>query len=178
LIANGCDLDHLQTVHLRRLKEPPEVGPVSPWSFRVRYRSQVIGDRLADHVMRRLSGDDVRITTSCFGGSLLLVESRLKDRKSFLILSMRPRRDATSIQGIVGLPRRGNALIDAISVRAAAWLFLSFLKRDAAILDGLRLHRPNPPLGDGDRYMSQLFDYFHGLDRSAISMISSEVADR
>jgi len=58
LIANGCDLDHLQTVHLRRLKEPPEVGRVSPQAFRVRYRTAVIGRRPADWLMRWLSGDD------------------------------------------------------------------------------------------------------------------------
>src|SRR5215510_6266405 len=71
LIANGCDLDHLQVVHLRRLKEPPDVGPLAPCHFRVRYRSEVIGNTLADRVMRRLSGNDIRAAITSFGGSLM-----------------------------------------------------------------------------------------------------------
>jgi len=178
LIANGCDLDHLQVVHLRRLKEQPDVGPLAPCHFRVRYRSEVIGNTLSDRVMRRLSGNDIRAAITSFGGSLMQVESDLRGRRSFLLLSMRPRGDATSVQGVVGLARRGNALRDALRVRAARWLFLSFLKRDLMVLDGLRLHRPLVPLSKGDRCMSRLFDYFHGLDRPRLDLLAEKAADR
>src|SRR5881397_2741940 len=47
-------------------KEPPEVGCVSPQVFRVRYRTSVIGRRPADWLMRWLSGDDIRVTITCF----------------------------------------------------------------------------------------------------------------
>ncbi len=174
LIANGCDLDHLQTVHQRRLKEPPEVGALSPGIFRIRYRTEVVGSSLADRLVRRISGGEIRATISCFGGSLMLVESQLGKRKSFLLLSMRPKRDGTSIQGIVGLRRRGSKLVSVMSVHVAGWLFLSFLKRDLAILDDLKLHRPAPALSDGDRYMSQLFDYFNSLDRRPARRLAAE----
>jgi phenylpropionate dioxygenase-like ring-hydroxylating dioxygenase large terminal subunit len=178
LIANGCDLDHLQAVHLRRLKEPPRVGPLAPSHFQIRYRSEVIGDTLPDRVMKRISGNDIRATITSFGGSLMQVESSLRGRRSFLLLSMRPRGEGTSVQGVVGLSRCGNALWDQIRIRTAAWLFLSFLKRDLSILDGLRLHRPSPPLTDGDRYICRLFDYFHGLDRPLLGVLSQKAADR
>ncbi|HEY3145399.1 MAG TPA: Rieske (2Fe-2S) protein [Dongiaceae bacterium] len=178
LTANGCDLDHLQTVHLRRLKEPPEVGCVSPQIFRVRYRTSVIGRRPADWLMRWLSGDDIRATITCFGGSLMLVESTLKSRRSFLILSMRPTGTGTSIQGIVGLPRGRSALLDWVRIRLTSWLFLSFLKRDLGILDGQKMHRPSPVITDGDRYVSQLFDYFESLDRSSLNLVEREAVNQ
>jgi len=178
LIANGCDLDHLQTVHLRRLKEPPEVGPLPPHRFRVRYRTKVIGSRLADRAMRRLSGDDIRATITCFGGSLMLVESTIKYRRTFLLLSMRPRDAGTSIQCIVGLPCCRGRILDHISVRITAWLFLSFLKRDVNILEQQQLHRPSPIITDGDRYVSQLFDYFEGLDRATLNLMEREAVNQ
>lgn len=178
LIANGCDLDHLQTVHLRQLKEPPQVGPEPPHRFRIRYRTRVIGRRLADWVMRRLSGDDIHATITCFGGSLMLVESTIKDRRSFLLLSMRPKGDATAAQGIIGLPRGRFGLLDRLAVRAAAWLFLSFLRRDLEILEDQRLHRPSPVITSGDRYASMLFDYFESLDRPSLALIEQEVVNR
>lgn len=178
LIANGCDLDHLQTVHLRQLKEPPQVGAEPPHRFRIRYRTRVIGRRLADWAMRRLSGDDIRASITCFGGSLMLIESTIKNRRSFLFLSVRPQNGATSARGIVGLPRGRFDLLDRLAVRVTAWLFLSFLRRDLEILDGQRLHRPSPVITDGDRYVSLLFDYFESLDSSPLTLIEREVVNR
>jgi nitrite reductase/ring-hydroxylating ferredoxin subunit len=178
LIANGCDLDHLQTVHLRRLKEPPVVGPRPPHRFQVRYRTRVTGTRLADRVMRWLSGDDIRAAITCFGGSLMLVESTIKSRRSFLLLSMRPSENGTSVRCVTGLPRGRNAGLDRLAVRLSAWLFLSFLKRDVNILEGQRLHRPVQLITDGDRYVSQLFDYFEALDNPALNLIEREAVNQ
>jgi aminopyrrolnitrin oxygenase len=178
LIANGCDLDHLQTVHLRRLKEPPTVGPLPQHRFQVRYRTRVIGHRLADRVMRWLSGDDIRAAITVFGGSLMLVESTIKSRRSFLLLSMRPVDGGTGIRCVVGLPGGRSAVLNYLSVRLSAWLFLSFLKRDVNILKGQRLHRPAHLATDGDRYVSQLFDYFEALDEPALSLIEPEAVNQ
>jgi hypothetical protein len=128
--------------------------------------------------MRRLSGDDIRATITCLGGSLMLVESTIKNRRSFLLLSMRPKNGVTSAQGIVGLPCGRFGLLDRLAVRLTAWLFLSFLQRDLEILDGQRVHRPSPVVTDGDRYVSMLFDYFESLDRSALTLIEQEVVNQ
>lgn len=178
LIANGCDLDHLQTVHLRRLKEPPTVGALPQRRFQVRYRTRVIGRRLADRVMRWLSGDDIRATITVLGGSLMLVESTIKTRRSFLLLSMVPVDGGTRIRCVVGLPRGWSAVLDRLCVRLTAWLFLSFLKRDVNILEGQRLHRPVQLITDGDRYVSQLFDYFEALDEPALSLVEPEAVNQ
>jgi nitrite reductase/ring-hydroxylating ferredoxin subunit len=177
-IANGCDLDHLQTVHLRQLKEPPDVGPLPQRRFRIRYRTRVLGKHFADRLMRRLSGDDIRATITCFGGSLMLVESIVGRRSSFLLLSMRPDGDGTSLRGLVGLPRSRSPLLDRIAVRITAWLFRSFLSRDIGVLEGQRLHRPNPLVTAGDRYVAQLFDYFESLDRMPLNLVEPEVVNR
>ena len=178
LIANGCDLDHLQTVHLRQLKEPALVGPLPPHAFRIRYRTRVIGRRPADHLIRWLSGDDIRAAITCFGGSLMLVESTIGARRSFLMLSMRPNGTVTTAQGIVGLPRGRFTLLDRIAIRVTAWLFLSFLRRDLEVLEGQKLHRPAPVITSGDRTVSMLFDYFESLDRPALTLIEQEAVNQ
>jgi nitrite reductase/ring-hydroxylating ferredoxin subunit len=164
LVANGCDLDHLQSVHLRQLKAPPEVGPIPGGRFQVRYRTRILGQRPGDVLLRRLSGDEVRATITLIGGSLMVVESTIGRRRSFLMLSMRPDTSGgTSIRCMVGLPRGRTRLGDALAVRIAAWLFFSFLRRDVGVLDGQRLHRPHVQLTTGDRYLAELYDYFESL---------------
>jgi hypothetical protein len=91
---------------------------------------------------------------------------------------MRPTGTGTSIQGIVGLPRGRSALLDWVRIRLASWLFLSFLKRDLGILGGQKMHRPSPIVTDGDRYVSQLFDYFESLDRSSLNLVEREAVNQ
>ena len=159
LIANGCDLDHLQTVHLRQLKAPPEVGAQPGRRFQVGYITRILGRRPGDILLRHLSGDEVRATITCVGGSFMLVESTIGRHRSFLMLSMRPDgHGGTAIRCITGLPRGRTRLGDALAVRVAAWLFYSFLRRDVGVLDGQRLHRPQALLTAGDRYLAQLYD--------------------
>ncbi|HVI87295.1 MAG TPA: Rieske (2Fe-2S) protein [Dongiaceae bacterium] len=178
LVANGCDLDHLQTVHLRRLKEQPIVGEISPHEFQVRYRTRIIGNGLADRVMRWLSGDDIRATITCFGGSLMLVESKIKARQTFLLLSMKPQKAGTCVQFVVGQARGRWRVLDLLSIRITAWLFLSFLRRDIGILDQQKLHRPDHLLTDGDRYVAKLFDYFESLDKAPHVLPRREIMSR
>jgi len=174
LVANGCDLDHLQTVHLRQLKEPPTVGALPGRRFQVRYRTRVLGKRPADLLLRQLSGDDVRASITCFGGSLMLVESMIGRRRSFLLLSMLPQPEGTVIRCLVGMPRGRWHLADEVGVRTAAWLFHAFLSRDVGVLEGQRLHRPEPLITAGDRYLAQLFDYFENLDRAPVYESATE----
>src|SRR5262249_14617875 len=103
LIANGCDIDHLQSVHRRRLPPEPELLRRAPHRLEVACEASVIGQGPSDRVMRRLAGDHVRARISCFGGSLMLVESTLGSRRSFLMLSMVPAAGGTTIRGVAGV---------------------------------------------------------------------------
>ena len=162
LIANGCDIDHLQTVHHRRLRAEPELLRPAPHRMEVAYEASVTGRGLSDRLMRRLAGDRIRARISCLGGSLMIVESALGDRQSFLMLSMVPGTGGTTIRGVAGVagpPGLGGRL----KARLAAWLFTSFLERDVEFLEGLRLTRPPVEVTLGDRFMSRVFDYLEGV---------------
>jgi nitrite reductase/ring-hydroxylating ferredoxin subunit len=162
LIANGCDIDHLQTVHHRRLRAEPEFLRPAPHRMEVAYEASVTGRGLSDRLMGYLAGDRIRARISCLGGSLMLVESALGERRSFLMLSMVPSSGGTTIRGVAGIAAAPGAA-GRLKARVAAWLFTSFLERDVEFLEGLRLHRPPSEATLGDRFMNRVFDYLEGV---------------
>ncbi len=164
LIANGCDMEHLLAVHGRTLKEPPVVSRPDGQSFRIAYHTAVAGNTPADRVMRKLSGDGIRASLTAIGGTTMLVQSFAGPRPSIFLFSMCPEADGgTLIRGVVGLKGRAKNPLDRLKLRAARWLFLSFLRKDFRVLDGLEWHPPADLLTSGDRTTRKLFDYFHEL---------------
>ena len=164
LIANGCDTEHLLAVHGRTLMEPPVVSRPDGQSFRIAYRTAVTGTAIADRVMRRLSGNSIRASLTAVGGTTMLVQSLAGPRPSIFLFSMCPEPDGgTRVRGVVGLKGHAKNPLDRLKLRAARWLFLSFLRKDFRVLEGLEWHPPADMLTSGDRTTRKLFDYFGEL---------------
>jgi nitrite reductase/ring-hydroxylating ferredoxin subunit len=68
LASNGFDVQHLQTVHARQLRQPAVVERTAPHQLRLRYVSRVVGNSPSDRLVRWLSGDRVHVTITCWGG--------------------------------------------------------------------------------------------------------------
>ena len=164
LVANGCDMEHLAAVHGRDLKEPPVVSRPDAWSFRIAYRTAVTGKTPADRIMRKMSGNSIRASLTAIGGTTMLVQSLAGPRPSIFLFSMCPEPDGgTRVRGVVGLAGRAKNPLDRLKLRAARWLFLSFLRKDLRVLEGLEWHPPVDLLTSGDRTTRKLFEYFHEL---------------
>jgi aminopyrrolnitrin oxygenase len=136
--ANAFDIQHLEAVHGRALRETPELEELPGGRMRLRYVSRVTGTGLTDRTMRRLSGDRIRVAITCWGGSILTVESDLGRARSALLLSLCPDGEATVVTPIFAVRRVGVPAVDAARAAAARWLYSGFLYRDVAILDGMR----------------------------------------
>jgi nitrite reductase/ring-hydroxylating ferredoxin subunit len=151
LVSNAFDLQHLQTVHARGLREPAAVERPHPHALSLRYVSRVLGHSPSDRVVRWLSGDRVRVTITCWGGSIVTVESRLGRLRSTLLAGCTPVGDGseTEVRLIVGVRRKGSALLDRLHVLGSRVLFSRFLERDARVLDGMAF-RPRLPLPEGE----------------------------
>ena len=107
LISNGMDIDHLQAVHDRSLREPPLLVQLDAHHMRLTYRTRVTGSHLSDRIMKWLSHDDIRGSITCAGGSMMKVEANINGRETFILLSMLPvARGGTSIHGIAGQANR------------------------------------------------------------------------
>ncbi|HLH88460.1 MAG TPA: Rieske 2Fe-2S domain-containing protein [Xanthobacteraceae bacterium] len=164
LISNGMDIDHLQAVHDRRLREPPTLRRLDPYRMRLDYRAQVTGRHLSDRMMKWIAEDDIRTSITCIGGSMMLVESSVGRHRTFVMLSMCPDRNAGStIRAVVGVPGEPHRLAARTAARVAAWLFHAFLRKDVGVLQGMQWHEPEDEITQGDALTRSLCAFFRSL---------------
>ncbi len=176
-IANGMDVEHLQSVHDRRLLEPPVFEMIDEKSVRVSYRSVPTGRSLGDRVMTWLAKDGVHGRITCIGGTMMLVESRAGNNCAFILLSMVPEGDGTTtLRGLVGVPSRGGKLAGALRARVSAWLFHAFLSKDIGVLDAMKLHAPYHENSQGDGFTRQLFAFLSELPNANLEPVPSQPA--
>lgn len=167
LVANGFDMEHLATIHRRRLIEPAEVTVPNSDAFRLSYRSRVAGRGLYDRLVKLLSGNEVHATMTSWRGSMMFVESELGRRRSFFILSMCPRRDGgTEVRCVVGLKHQRKRMLDGLKLRLTAMLFRRFLADDFAVLSDLSWHPPLNAVNKSDLDTQKLGRFFAGLAQS------------
>lgn len=160
MVANGFDMEHMQAVHGRALREDPVYERAVSGGFKVTYLTRVVGTGLSDRIVKWLSGDHIRASITAFGGSLMLVDSRVH-KHSFVILSMSPRRGGgTVVRAIVGAKGKASRPLDAMRLRITAWLFKKFLEADFSVLEGLDWRPPDPALTKTDAYSQNLYHYF------------------
>lgn len=161
LVANAVDLEHLGAVHKRAAKTLPLLERPAPHMARLSYESQVIGIGLIDRATRWISGNRIELTMTTLGGTMVMVETKMKNRHAFLILSLVPQPGRTVIHAITGA---GSGFPGgALKVRISNLLYRLFLKRDIVILDQMRMHRPIPEANEEDRILNQYFDYLEEL---------------
>jgi aminopyrrolnitrin oxygenase len=164
LTSNGMDIDHLQAVHDRKLHEPPTLRRVDRHRMRLDYRAQVTGRHPSDRLMKWISGDDIRTSITCIGGSMMLVESAVGRHRTFVILSMCPAGESGStIRAVVGVRGDPAQARTRMSARIAAWLFHAFLKKDVGILQQMDWHEPEVEITHGDALTRSLCAFFRGL---------------
>ncbi len=167
LVANGFDMEHLATVHGRRLREDAEISYPRPDAFRLTYRSRVIGNRLGDRLIKWISGDQVQASMTSWRGSMMFVESQLGARRSFFVLSMCPEaKGGTLVRCAVGVLQTRPKLTDRLRLWVTARLFRSFLSDDFQVLSGLNWHPPVQAHGLPDRQSQELGRFFRGLKQS------------
>ncbi|MGK2857857.1 MAG: Rieske 2Fe-2S domain-containing protein [Thermoanaerobaculia bacterium] len=162
-VANAFDMTHLETVHRRRLASAPSITHPDPMSFNVRYMTAVIGAGWSDRAMRLLSGNEIRVNVTCFGGTMVLVESLVGRRRGYLMVSLRPTRTGVSIVPLFGVPRTatGTHLFHA---RLSAALFSAFLRRDVKPLQGIRF--PAEFVDSSDETINACYRYLCQLPES------------
>lgn len=147
--ANGFDAQHLFTVHARALREPPAFGPgPAPGTFVLRYLARVTGTRLSDRVVKRATNDRVDVTTTAYGGTLFLTESRVGRRTNRLLVSIVPSPDGQRTVVTPVFLVEGTGPVARLGVRAAGWGFTAFLSPDVEALRGIRFRAPRPSPAD------------------------------
>lgn len=156
LVANPFDVVHVQTIHQRRLLQPPQLDQPHPRTMRMRCLWEVTGQSPSDRMMRWLSGNRIQVEFTCYGGSLLLIRSDLGRVQSGLLVGLTGQGEGCWVQLVYG--SRGGPL----AARLCQWLYLSFLKRDLEVLEGAAF-RPytglscDEPLARFGKFLESLF---------------------
>jgi len=164
VVANGFDRQHFETVHERALRAEPEVTQPEPQCLRLRYTSRVTGKSLADRTMKWISRDFIKVSVTCWGGTIVLVESDLGRTRSALLLSFMPSPEGTTVTPVFAVYKSRIPIFDTLRLRLAAWLFSGFLRRDVAIMNGMRF---NPMISEReDPVLYQYLQYIRTLPRA------------
>lgn len=163
LVANGFDSEHLASVHERRLLAPPTLDCHETTSIVLRYHTRPIGKGLADRITALIGPDGIHGEITSRNGAMMLVRSRVGQRRNFILLSFVPTAaGGTCVRGIVGTELMRGSWTQ-LQGRIAARLFKAFLYKDLAVLEGLAWHEPAQEDSVGDRFTRELCDFFRGL---------------
>ena len=161
VMANAFDLNHFETVHQRAMHDVPGIREHGD-RLDFDYTSRVVGNGLADRVMRRISGDRIHVSIKLWQGSVITVHTRTRKRDTFLWLSARPVEGGTLVTPVYAVRR--DEVLSPVRLRIAGWLFDAFLKKDVAILDRMRF---SPQVTEAeDRY---LWTYLRFVEKLACS---------
>lgn len=88
--AQGFDAQHFQTVHDRRLLQPPQIDSPSPFARRNRWLAEIIGEETRDRVLRILVGKTVNLTITNWGGTIFTVKAEFPRACSRFLVFFRP----------------------------------------------------------------------------------------
>ena len=168
IAANGFDVQHLQTVHGRALRTEPALERLDSYRLRMRYVSRVTGGTAEDRAIRWLSGDHIKITATCFGGTVITVESDLGRTRSVLMLCLRPVEEGVEIVPVFGAHRGWTG---AARVHLARWLYSGFIEKDVAFMDDMRFH-PSAG-GPFDGILNEFLEYLCQLPEDVDDVPSS-----
>jgi phenylpropionate dioxygenase-like ring-hydroxylating dioxygenase large terminal subunit len=173
IAANGFDIQHLRTVHGRALRTEPALERLDAYRLRMRYVSRVTGRTLEDRTIQRLSGDHIRVTVTCFGGTVITVESDLGRTRSALMLCLRPVEDQVEIVPVFGVHQGRFGGLDAARVHLARWLYSGFIRKDVAFMDDMRFH-PSAG-GPFDGVLDNFLEYLRQLPEDVDDVSSSPI---
>lgn len=107
MAAQGFDTQHFEAVHDRRLLRPPEVDSPSPFARRNRYHAEIVGDSLADRILRLICGPNVTVTITNWGGTVFAVKAEFANACSRFLVCYRPQEDEHTFCEVITFARRG-----------------------------------------------------------------------
>jgi len=136
LMISGFDMEHLSAVHGRRLVDGPHIDASQDGRLHLRYTSVVSGTGLADRVMAWLGRAGITVAMTC-SGPVFTVESQLGRRRTRAILGLLPTDRGVDAYGSFGVA--STSMLPRLQARIAAWLFIAFLRKDFAIIEGTNL---------------------------------------
>jgi aminopyrrolnitrin oxygenase len=176
LVANSFDARHFAGTHDRRLMRTPSLHSPHPFALHIDIAYEITGTSWTDRATRLISGSNVRLEVTAWGGNIALVRAAFAKDRTFGIMVVEPRYDLSGdgqrgarVTVIVGANRRGNSflarLLDAITIRAKRFAIARFATQDATGIQQLR-YAPGGLLA-GDEALAQFLRWVAALPQAA-----------
>jgi phenylpropionate dioxygenase-like ring-hydroxylating dioxygenase large terminal subunit len=126
--AQGFDAQHFQTVHDRRLLQPPQVDSPSPFARRNRWHAEIVGEEARDRILRILVGKRVKLTINNWGGTIFTVKAEFPRACSRFLVFFRPLEDQQTRFDTIVYSRRGPS---SLGLAARRWFTRGHLFAEA-----------------------------------------------
>lgn len=151
--GQGFDRQHFESVHDRKLLQPPEISCPNRFARRNRYRAENIGTAWRDRVLRWIVGRTLTLTVHNWGGTFYTVQASFPRSCSRFIVSFRPLDEGRTHFDVIvfaprgvaslGLPLRrwftkGHLIDEASQVRRTEYRPARFIEADADLVDCFR----------------------------------------
>lgn len=144
MICNGFDLAHMRVVHQREVIGEPQFEHLpDDRGLRMTYQTRVLQHGgISSWLMNKIAGGTIHLLHSCCGSNIM-VQSRVGSFQSTAVFSLLPQDNPntspehrqTLAFAAIGLPR--NTRFSWPKLQLARWLYISFLKKDFCVLEGM-----------------------------------------
>ena len=136
--ANGFDMQHLQSVHKRKLLKEPVIREIETGVLELKMEVGIIGDSLSEKLLKFISGNKVSIQVRSYAGNIVTIESKAGKTQSALMLSFLPsKHEGVVITPIYIVPKKRFRIYNIIRLKVTSWLFYAFIKKDISIMDAM-----------------------------------------
>lgn len=137
MVINGFDLQHMLTVHQRALTAPARFSRTGQGALRLEYATRVTpGGGLENWLVKWVSRDRIRVRQTCHG-TIIVLESDLGRTRSCAVFGFVKTDAGAQAHIAFGTPRNGP--LWRLRLRITRWSFLSFLRKDYAVIEKMRL---------------------------------------
>jgi aminopyrrolnitrin oxygenase len=176
IVANSFDTRHFAGTHDRRLVRPPSLHSAHSFALHIDIAYEITGTSWTDRATRLISGSNVRLEVTAWGGNIALVRAAFAKDQTFGIMVVEPRYELSEdgqrgaqVTVIVSANRRGNSflarILDALTVRAKRFAVARFATQDATGVQQLR-YAPGG-LRVGDETLAHFLRWAAGVPQAA-----------
>lgn len=167
--AHGYDLQHFETVHGRQLVGPLAVDCPAAFARRSRYTAEIVGNKYYDRILRQLFAQQVTISITTWGGSLVMITGDFGRVQSRFMIALNPIDDERTECSVIVLKKQsdttvGRWLWDSLSLAVRKWLTRGYLVDEVASV-GRPRYAPQR-LIEADREMIEYFRWVAALPQS------------
>jgi phenylpropionate dioxygenase-like ring-hydroxylating dioxygenase large terminal subunit len=175
--ANSFDVQHFRAAHGRELLGEPVIDCPQPFARRIRATFGVAGNTIFDRLLRWFVGEQVEVSMTNWGGTIIVVTGQFRRTRSTLISFMEPLEENGCAQNVLVFARRSalGFLVNPVRLGLRRLFTRGFLADEFETLAGIRY----TPAGllECDRPMIDFYLWLAQLPQDNVGNIAEPVGN-